>query len=259
MERSQILAFDVETYPDANLVEATHGIGLADFRKDLKARTGSDFLPQIYHIPIAIAYLRTDTSFREVCVEVHTGTLPEEQSLVERFWRHCDSVFGAAGSSEQGGLLVSFNGAEFDVPVLEVRALKYALRANPRARDPRFHFDVPLFLANAQLTRNRGLHLATLAKLIGLPGKAMLDGSQVQSQFELGLLSEIGKYCLLDVLQTYLLFLRCQVLQGLSFVEYRGAVRSLGDFLSTSTDPNVVGASVYLESALRAARAESAR
>jgi len=74
------------------------------------------------------------------------------------------------------------------------------------------------------------------------------------------LLGEIGKYCLLDVLQTYLLFLRCQVLKGMNLPEYDSAVRSLADFLATSEDPNVVGTSVHLENALKMARdVEAAR
>jgi predicted PolB exonuclease-like 3'-5' exonuclease len=245
-----VLVFDIETYPDAGLIQAAHGIELAAFRKDLKSRTGSDFLPPIYHIPIVIAVLWADSSFRNISAAVHTADLGDERSLVQMFWRHCDEVLGTPGNTARGGLLVSFNGTEFDVPVLELRALKYTLRANAHARDPEYHFDVPFFLANFQPSRRRGLHLATLSKLIGLPGKAMLDGSEVQSQFERGNLREIGKYCLLDVLQTYLLFLRCQVLQGMSATQYGDAVRSLTDFLSSSEDPNVTGASVYLESAL---------
>lgn len=255
----RILAFDIETYPDAGLVEATHGTDLAHFREDLKARTGSDFLPPIYHSPIAIGVLRTETSFREPHAEVLTIDRGE-RSIVEAFWRQCDDVLGVTGSPEGGGLLVSFNGTEFDVPVLELRALKHGLRANLRARHPTSHFDVPLFLANSQPSRKRGLHLATLSKLVGLPGKAMLDGGQVQARFEMGLLDEIGKYCMLDVLQTYLLFLRCQMLSGMTLSDYDAAVRSLADLLSTSEDPAVVGASVYLENALRAALSvESAR
>lgn len=260
MEWPQILAFDIETYPDTKLVETTHGVGLTAFREDLRRRTGSDFLPPIYHIPIAIAFLKTDASFRDISVEVHTGVLDDERSLLEMFWRHCREVLEAKGSSDRRGLLVSFNGTDFDIPVLEVRALKYALSANPLVRDPACHFDVPLFLANYQPARKRGLHLATLAKLIGLPGKAMLDGSQVQSRFEMGSLNEIGKYCLLDVLQTYFLFLRCQLLNGMDPGDYENAVRSLAAFLSTSDDPNVEGAFVYLENALRTTLAvESAR
>jgi len=252
MTRQHILAFDVETYPDSELVEATSGTDLAHFREGLKQRTGSDFLPPVYHIPIAIAFLRVDP-VDHIDVEVHTGSLADERALIEVFWQRCNETLGTEDRATRNGtgLLVSFNGTEFDIPVLELRSLKYALRGNMLVRDPAVHFDVPLFLANYQPARRRGLRLLTLSKLTGLPGKAMIEGSQVQSYFDAGRLAEVGKYCLLDVLQTYLLFLRCQLLAGMTQSEYESAIRSLSFFLSASSDPNVKGAFAYLEDAVR--------
>lgn len=252
MGSPRILAFDIETYPDLRLIEA-QGTDLASFRDDLKQRTGSDFLPPIFHVPIAIAFLEVGSEFGETNVEVLTAVPQQEKSLVETFWRKCDDLLGGTKNDKNDGLLVSFNGIEFDIPVLEVRALKYALRGNLRARDSEFHFDVPLFLANYQPSRKRGLRLATLSKLAGLPGKALLEGNMVESRFESGLLREIGTYCLLDVLQTYFLFLRCRLLSGMSSSAYDAALRSFVLFLSTSDDPNVREAFAYLEDPLRGA------
>jgi predicted PolB exonuclease-like 3'-5' exonuclease len=252
MESRKILAFDIETYPDLKLVEA-QGTDLSSFRDELKRRTGSDFLPPIFHVPIAIAFLEVHSEFREMRVEVLTAVPDQERSLVGAFWQKCDDLFGATDNGENNGLLVSFNGMEFDIPVLEIRALKYALRGNLRARDSEFHFDVPLFLANYQPSRKRGLRLATLSQLAGLPGKALLEGSMVESRFKSGLLREIGTYCLLDVLQTYFLFLRCQLLSGMTSSAYIAALRSFTLFLSTSDDPNVREVFSYLEGPLQSA------
>ncbi|MGA8074009.1 MAG: hypothetical protein WB995_11065, partial [Candidatus Acidiferrales bacterium] len=227
------------------------GSNLESFRQELKRHTGSDFLPPIYHIPIAIAYLKIDPEFRELSAEVLTAAPDRESSLLESFWRNCDDLLGLAEGTPNRGLLVSFNGNEFDIPVLEVRALKYALRGNVRARDSLFHFDVPFFLANYQHSRKRGLRLSTLSKLTGLPGKALLDGGQVQSRFESGGLDEIGRYCLLDVLETYLLFLRCRLLCGMSSTAYEAANRSFALFLATSHDRNIRELSPYLEESLK--------
>jgi 3'-5' exonuclease len=250
MKHQEILVFDIETYPDSSLVEATSGIDLAHFREDLKRRTGSDFLPVPYHVPIAIAFLKTDRAFREINVEVHTAVPAEERSLVETFWNTSGAILGMTAEYARKGLLVSFNGTEFDIPVLEMRALKYALQANPLVRDSASHFDIPLFLAHNVPARKRGLHLATLAKLIGLPGKALLNGDQVQATFDEGGLSEIGKYCLLDVLQTYLLYLRCQLLVGMNVDEYETAIRSFGEFLTNSRDFNVRAVYHHFENTL---------
>ena len=250
MASPQILAFDIETYPDLRLVEA-EGTNLASFRDTLRQRTGSDFLPPVFHVPIAIAFLAVRSEFRDMSVEVLTAVPDQERTLLETFWRKCDDLFSAADNGENNGLLVSFNGMEFDIPVLELRALKYALRGNLYARDSEFHFDVPLFLANYQPSRKRGLRLATLSKLAGFPGKALLEGSQVQSRFESGMLREIGTYCLLDVLQTYFLFLRCRLLAGMNSSAYVAALRSFASFLATSNDPNVREVFTYLEGPLQ--------
>ena len=53
-----------------------------------------------------------------------------------------------------------------------------------------------------------------LAKLIGLPGKYTIAGEDVEYLFRQGRLKEINQYCMTDVLQTYLLFLRVELLRG---------------------------------------------
>jgi predicted PolB exonuclease-like 3'-5' exonuclease len=53
-----------------------------------------------------------------------------------------------------------------------------------------------------------------LLKMIGLPGKTELNGAMVQDYFEAGRLDEIHRYCRADVIQTYFLFLRVELLRG---------------------------------------------
>src|SRR6185295_15620148 len=61
----------------------------------------------------------------------------------------------------------------------------------------------------------RSLSLDAVARLIGLPGKIGVDGSQVEGMWAAGQLEAIKSYCLADVAQTALLFLRFRLLQGL--------------------------------------------
>jgi predicted PolB exonuclease-like 3'-5' exonuclease len=50
--------------------------------------------------------------------------------------------------------------------------------------------------------------------MIGLPGKTEIDGSMVQQLWQDGRLADIHRYCRHDVIQTYFLFLRVELLRG---------------------------------------------
>jgi len=50
--------------------------------------------------------------------------------------------------------------------------------------------------------------------MIGMDGKTDLDGSKVQPYFEAGRLDEIRRYCRADVIRTYALLLRVELMRG---------------------------------------------
>jgi len=56
--------------------------------------------------------------------------------------------------------------------------------------------------------------LDELAKLIGFPGKLGMDGSKVWDAYQQGRLTEIRNYCETDVVNTYLVFARFQLMRG---------------------------------------------
>jgi predicted PolB exonuclease-like 3'-5' exonuclease len=56
--------------------------------------------------------------------------------------------------------------------------------------------------------------LDEMAKLIGFPGKLGMDGAQVWGAYLGGRLREIRSYCETDAANTYLLYLRFQLLRG---------------------------------------------
>ncbi len=249
MNATSHLVFDIETYPDKKLIEHVHGKDVQEFRAELARQTGSDFLPTIFHIPIAIAVLLTDAEFGTLRIEVRTAPPEQERELLEYFWATSNEI-----AASSGGTLVSFNGSDFDLRVLEQRALRYALRCNTAFRGLDHHFDIPLFLANFQPARKRGLTLNALSKHLGLAGKPILEGSQVQSAFERGDLQQIGQYCLLDVVQTYLIFLRCQVLLGLQHSLYERAVEAISTYIAESSDPCVRGVGLHIGEAVQAVK-----
>lgn len=241
------LVFDIETYPDKQLVEAVHGKNLDHFRNELLSRFRSSFLPTIFHIPIAISILRVGADLVSPSVEVRTATVEREYELLQFFWTNSNELAGNQGRNLPNGLLVSFNGSDFDLRVLEQRALKYGLSGNTVFRNPDSHFDIPVFLSNFQAGRKRGLSLETLSKLVGLAGKSLLRGEEVERTYDSGNLNQIAQYCLLDVIQTYLVFLRCQVFLGLPRDRYDQAIYALSSLVATSRDPSVIACRDHLQ------------
>ena len=57
--------------------------------------------------------------------------------------------------------------------------------------------------------------LDQLAKLMGLPGKLGMDGSQVWQGWLDGRIDDIRDYCETDVVNTYLVYLRFQKMRGM--------------------------------------------
>ena len=220
-----ILAFDIETVPDVAGIRALHGIDpklgdrdVAEFAfRERRAQTGGDFLPPHLHRVVAIACaLREGDSFR--CWSLG-GAADGEAELIGRFFD---------GIEKYTPQLVSWNGGGFDLPVLHYRCLVHGLSA-PRYwdtgdddREFRFnnylsryhtrHIDLMDLLALYQ-GRNY-VPLDDLAKLLGFPGKLGMDGSQVWDAYQDGKIEAIRSYCETDAANTYLLFLRFQLLRG---------------------------------------------
>jgi predicted PolB exonuclease-like 3'-5' exonuclease len=130
--------------------------------------------------------------------------------------------------------VVTYNGRGFDLQVLSLRSLRHGLpmawfhdNSNARSRySERYHIDLCDSLSHNGAGRRIGLD--DLAKLIGLPGKVGIDGSQVGELYRAGKLDEIERYCLSDVAQTALLFLRFRRLQGrLNAIAYYETVGEL--------------------------------
>jgi len=220
------LVFDIETRVDKALVkqiydpEDTLTLEQAydKARDEILERSGqqSDFFPLPYHIPIAVATLQADADYRIHALGCLGVDRFPEAELVSRFWQ----VF------ENSETLVTFNGRGFDLPVMEIQALKHCLslpryfaagQSRQTYRGSRysdtFHMDLCDFLANFGAALRRG-SLDVLSRLAGLPGKYSIAGEDVEYLYRQKRLKEINQYCMTDVLQTFLLFLRVELLRG---------------------------------------------
>lgn len=234
--------FDIETRVDKRLLNQAlcAGESLSDedafqkFREGLRARRGgSDFFPLSLHIPISIAI--GDVGADRVLRSVESLALSDysEEALAREFWARAERF---------PGCLVTFNGRRFDFPVLELAALRYGIAApahfaeganSPRARyTSERHLDLFDYLTNFGASGGIRGGMDLLLKMIGLPGKMEIDGAQVQELYEQGRLDEIHRYCRSDVVQTYFLFLRVELMRGrIDEAAYRHARQTSAHFL----------------------------
>jgi 3'-5' exonuclease len=223
------LVFDIETVPDVAGYRAIHGIDDAMSDVDVvelalqrrRAANGSDFLPLHLHRVVAISCaLREGNSFKVWSL----GNADDgEAVLLQRFFD---------GIERYTPQLVSWNGGGFDLPVINYRGLIHGVNAArywdcgegdyPDSRDFRYnnyinryhtrHTDLMEVLAMFQARASAPLD--QLARLAGFPGKMGMDGSQVWSAFCEGRIDEIRNYCETDVVNTWLVFLRFQLMRG---------------------------------------------
>ncbi|HSG66530.1 MAG TPA: 3'-5' exonuclease [Gammaproteobacteria bacterium] len=219
------LVFDIETVPDVELGRRLYDVADLDdvavakimfFRQRQTRQT--DFLPLPQHRIVAIsAVLRTRD-------DLHVFSLgdpaSEEKELVERFFD---------GIERYAPELVSWNGSGFDLPVLHYRSMRHGVIAEryweigDRDRDYRYnnylsrfhwrHLDLMDILAAFQPGGRSSLD--QVATLLGFPGKLGMNGSEVWDRYRDGAIDAIRNYCETDVLNTYLIYLRFQLIRGL--------------------------------------------
>jgi 3'-5' exonuclease len=244
-EMTRYLVFDIETRVDKELVKRIYDPenvltleqAYDKARDQILERSGqqSDFFPIPFHIPIAIATLQADEDYRIRSLGCLGVDRFSEAELVARFWQ----VF------ENATTLVTFNGRAFDLPVLEIQALKHGLSLSRYFADGQskgtyrgsrysdaFHIDLCDFLSNFGAAQRRG-SLDVLSRLVGLPGKYTIGGEDVEYLYRQGRLKEINQYCMTDALQTFLLFLRVDLLRGkLDAAGFQEAIAATRDDLS---------------------------
>ena len=220
-----ILVFDIETIPDVAGLRALHGLDSTLSDRDIaemafqmrRQKTGSDFLPHHLQRVAAIScVLREGDTFR---VWSLGGLDEEEGSLIQRFFD---------GIEKYTPQLVSWNGGGFDLPVLHYRGLIHGVQC-PRYWDmgeddkdfkwnnyiSRYHSrHLDLMDLLALYTGRANAPLDDLAKLIGFPGKLGMDGSKVWEAYQQGKIGEIRDYCETDVVNTWLVFCRFQMMRG---------------------------------------------
>lgn len=218
------LVLDIETVPDAEIGRGLYGLEDLDEGEVMRAmlhhyqqRTGLEFLPPIQHKVVAIGIVfRNEEGVRPLVLGNEDA---KESELIMRFFR---------GLGHYVPDLITWNGAAFDLPVLNFRALRHEIQAriywetgvNDRAFRfnnylSRFHWRHTDLMDALSGFQGRGRpSLREACALLGLPGKKLMKGSSVMDAYLEGRIGDIRRYCLEDALNTYLVSIHFDYLRG---------------------------------------------
>ena len=237
-----ILVFDIETIPDVESGRKLYDLeGLSDNDTALamfalrRAKVNHDFLPHYLQKITAISLLLSQGT------QLKVWSLGNEQSsedeLIRRFFN---------GIDKHTPTLVSWNGGGFDLPVLHYRALLHGISAptywevgehqstfrwnNYINRFHYRHLDLMDVLAAYQ---NKAVApLDQIACMLGFPGKMGMSGAKVWENYQAGNLKGIRDYCETDVLNTYCVYLRFELIRSnLTQSEYQERITQVQQYL----------------------------
>ncbi|MDO5050998.1 3'-5' exonuclease [Moraxella equi] len=219
MPTAPILIFDIETIPDldtgrllypeiATLSDDDAQTALTAIRE---AEAGNAFMRLPLHKIACLSFLWvSEDKFSLKSLSLHQMS---EAEILTTFFR--------AFNQKPAPTLVSWNGAGFDLPVMLYRALHHRLTAPTlfNTQSPNYLYkygDAHIDLMDKLSLGNYGnkQKLDTIASLCGFAGKGEIDGSQVVPMVKAGQWDKLTTYCESDVLNTWLIYLRWQLLTG---------------------------------------------
>jgi len=244
-----ILVFDIETIPDIENCKKIYNLQdfpgtqvelvekIRDIRKE--QTNGSDFMRHHLHQIIAISVvLQTKDKIKVFSVGEENST---EKEIIQRFFD---------GIEKYSPILVSWNGTGFDLPVLHYRMLYHGICA-PKYWEigdedssfkwnnylNRYHYRHTDLMDVLSCYQSRSAaSLDDVSIMLNLPGKFGMDGSKVWEAYSSSKIREIREYCETDVLNTYLIYLRFELIRGkLSESEYIHKIEQVKIFLNDAT------------------------
>ncbi|MEB3767440.1 3'-5' exonuclease [Acinetobacter sp. MD2] len=227
--RLPILVFDIETITDLHagahlyqlqdLADADVASALTKLRRQ---EADTDFQRLPLHEIVCISGLWVDEKgFKLFSFSQSDNT---EAELLQKFL----SIF-----NKRTPILVSWNGLQFDLPVILFRSMLHGLSA-PNLFDQgeidrqkrfsnyqnRYHQQhVDLMDAMAMFNGRNFQKLDDIAQLLGFPGKREGAGYLIPEQVAQQKWADLTAYCEGDVLNTWLIYLRWMLLKGQLLLE----------------------------------------
>ncbi|MBU6338779.1 MAG: 3'-5' exonuclease [Rickettsiales bacterium] len=225
MQHQNLFVFDIETIPDVKAAKKLLNLETNDKNQLREALTKyhleitdgkNAFLRQPFQSVIAISFLEAEIvrdfngqEFYKIKDIRSGGDLGStEGDLVKGFFTHLKKNISR---------LVSFNGKNFDLPVLKYAAMKNSVEAAWLYKmgdkwnnyNQKYSLDWHCDLADAfsDFGASAKVKMNELCAAFNLPGKIGVDGSKVMQMFDEVKLQEIRNYCETDVINTYLLYL----------------------------------------------------
>lgn len=245
-----VFVFDIETIPDVETGRRLHELDGLEPKEianvmmhKRRQETGHEFLRLHLHRIVAISVaLRTRDSFKVWSL----GDLDSpEFELVERFYN---------GIEKYTPTIVSWNGKGFDLPVLHYRALLHGITASryweTGDNDNSFRWNNYLSRYHARHTDLMDVlagyeprafaPLDEIATMLGFPGKMGMSGAKVWDEYLGGNLEGIRNYCETDVANTYLVYLRFELIRGhITAAEYKQECQLVRESLLNEQKPHL--------------------
>lgn len=197
----------------------------------------SDFQPPLFHKVVAAGYALVDNEFRTQEVGVlGLNEMSEEEALRK-----------LVAMIDKDTLVVTWAGRRFDMLVISYRCFKYGI-PTPWDKEGnfrnRFRFEGHFDLQDHLMHHGAGdvLRLDQVAALVGLPGKMDTIGAEVAALVSRNRWMEVGTYCITDVIQTLVMFIRYAFMMGLaSQEEVNTALKSIVYYHSRRASENADG------------------
>ena len=248
---NNIFVFDIETIPDVDAGRKLLNLdGLSDhdvanaMYAQRRQDAGTEFLRHHFHriCAISVVLKSMDGNLKVWSLGQADST---EAELLQRFY---------TGIEKFKPTLVSWNGGGFDLPVIHYRSMIHGVSApqywengsndnsfrynNYLSRYHERHTDLMDVLAMYSPRANAPLD--EMASLCGFPGKMGMSGAKVWEAYQGGEIKAIRDYCETDVLNTYLLYLRYQLMRGeLTTETYAAEIDLVKSTLARSTDEHL--------------------
>lgn len=247
MLNNPILVFDIETIPDiqtgrriyAELSDLSDDDAMTAISAIRQAEAGTEFMRLPLHKVACLSFFWADLKNKQFSLKSLALNKHSESEILSTFFR--------AFNKNPMPILVSWNGNGFDIPVILYRALHHQLAApklfadngknSYTSRYGTMHLDLmdKLSLHNYSYKQK----LDTIAALCGFAGKGDVDGSQVVPMVKNNEWEKLTTYCESDVLNTWFIYLRYQILMGqLSNDDYQMICQDVGYYLNSLLDSN---------------------